>query len=194
MRPSSLSPISLRPANSNGECISSPWQAVRSPCLCRQRCCLLERYIAGVITRAGQCSALGDDGLVDVDASRGETVADLATIGLFAGQTAGEIGGPGSRPASRQRSDNARAAASTASEGSTRRRSRRRSTVIHTWRSCRITVGAPPPTNQRYASAARAMGSGLKLIQSGNIRSYAAWVVFGSIILIIAIGLMGAAR
>jgi NADH-quinone oxidoreductase subunit L len=44
------------------------------------------------------------------------------------------------------------------------------------------------------ASVARSVGSGLKLIQSGNIRSYAAWVVFGSIILIITIGLMGAAR
>ena len=44
------------------------------------------------------------------------------------------------------------------------------------------------------ASFARSIGGGLKLIQSGNIRSYATWVVFGSIILIITVGLMGVAR
>jgi NADH-quinone oxidoreductase subunit L len=44
------------------------------------------------------------------------------------------------------------------------------------------------------ATLARGIGSGLKLIQSGNIRSYATWVVFGSIILMITIGLMGVAR
>jgi len=31
-------------------------------------------------------------------------------------------------------------------------------------------------------------------MQSGNIRSYATWVVFGSIVLIIAIGVMGVVR
>ncbi len=44
------------------------------------------------------------------------------------------------------------------------------------------------------ASLARGVGGGLKLIQSGNIRSYAAWVLFGSIILIITVGLMGVVR
>ena len=44
------------------------------------------------------------------------------------------------------------------------------------------------------ANLARSIGGGLKLMQSGNIRSYATWVVFGSIILIITVGFMGAAR
>ncbi len=44
------------------------------------------------------------------------------------------------------------------------------------------------------ASLCRSFGGGLKLIQSGNIRSYATWVVFGSIVLIITVGLMGVAR
>jgi len=43
---------------------------------------------------------------------------------------------------------------------------------------------------------ARSVGLGdwLKLFQSGNIRSYATWVVFGSVILVIALGLVGAIR
>jgi NADH-quinone oxidoreductase subunit L len=44
------------------------------------------------------------------------------------------------------------------------------------------------------AALARGVGGGLKLIQSGNIRSYATWVLFGSIILIITVGLMGVVR
>jgi NADH-quinone oxidoreductase subunit L len=44
------------------------------------------------------------------------------------------------------------------------------------------------------ATLARGIGGGLKLIQSGNIRSYATWVLFGSIILIITVGLMGVVR
>jgi NADH-quinone oxidoreductase subunit L len=40
----------------------------------------------------------------------------------------------------------------------------------------------------------RGVGNILKLLQSGSIRTYAAWVVFGSIILIIAVGLSGGAR
>ena len=38
------------------------------------------------------------------------------------------------------------------------------------------------------------IGNGLKLLQSGNIRSYAAWVVLGSLLVIIAMGMMGGAR
>ncbi len=57
-----------------------------------------------------------------------------------------------------------------------------------------VDVAIVDGTVNGVASMARGVGSGLKLIQSGNIRSYAAWVVFGSIILIIAIGLMGAVR
>ena len=36
----------------------------------------------------------------------------------------------------------------------------------------------------------RNIGSGLKLIQSGNIRSYATWVVLGSVFIIVILGLM----
>jgi NADH-quinone oxidoreductase subunit L len=44
------------------------------------------------------------------------------------------------------------------------------------------------------ASMARSIGGVLKLIQSGNIRSYATWVVCGSIVLIVAMGFMAVAR
>jgi NADH-quinone oxidoreductase subunit L len=40
----------------------------------------------------------------------------------------------------------------------------------------------------------RGAGNILRLLQSGSIRTYAAWVVFGSIIVIIAMGLSGGAR
>jgi NADH-quinone oxidoreductase subunit L len=40
----------------------------------------------------------------------------------------------------------------------------------------------------------RGVGNILRLLQSGNIRNYAAWVVFGSVILLIAIGLSGGWR
>jgi NADH-quinone oxidoreductase subunit L len=40
----------------------------------------------------------------------------------------------------------------------------------------------------------RGVGSILRLMQSGSIRVYAAWVVFGSVIVLIAIGLAGGAR
>jgi NADH-quinone oxidoreductase subunit L len=39
--------------------------------------------------------------------------------------------------------------------------------------------------------AARAIGGVLKRFQSGNIRSYATWVVFGSVALIVALGIAG---
>jgi NADH-quinone oxidoreductase subunit L len=40
----------------------------------------------------------------------------------------------------------------------------------------------------------RGMGSILRLMQSGSIRSYAAWVVFGSVLVILAIGFAGGTR
>ena len=40
----------------------------------------------------------------------------------------------------------------------------------------------------------RNIGGGLKLLQSGNIRSYAAWVVLGSLVVIVAMGLIGGVR
>jgi NADH-quinone oxidoreductase subunit L len=36
---------------------------------------------------------------------------------------------------------------------------------------------------------ARDIGSVLRLIQSGNIRSYATWVLLGSVVLIVAMGI-----
>jgi NADH-quinone oxidoreductase subunit L len=44
------------------------------------------------------------------------------------------------------------------------------------------------------ASFARAMGDVLKLLQSGNVRSYATWIVAGSIVLLITVGLLGMVR
>ena len=41
---------------------------------------------------------------------------------------------------------------------------------------------------------ARGIGGVLKMVQSGNIRSYATWVLLGSVIVIIAIGLAGGGR
>ena len=38
------------------------------------------------------------------------------------------------------------------------------------------------------------VGGVLRLLQSGNIRSYAAWVLFGSVVLIIAMGMAGGIR
>jgi NADH-quinone oxidoreductase subunit L len=43
-------------------------------------------------------------------------------------------------------------------------------------------------------SRSQGFGSWLKLLQSGNIRSYATWVLFGSVILMVALGLVGAVR
>jgi NADH-quinone oxidoreductase subunit L len=43
-------------------------------------------------------------------------------------------------------------------------------------------------------SRSQGLGSWLKLLQSGNIRSYATWVLFGSVILVVALGLVGAVR
>jgi len=40
----------------------------------------------------------------------------------------------------------------------------------------------------------RGVGSILRLIQSGNIRSYATWVLFGSVLVIVAMGIAGGAR
>ena len=44
------------------------------------------------------------------------------------------------------------------------------------------------------ATVARSIGGVAKLMQSGNIRSYATWIVFGSIVLLITVGLLGVVR
>jgi NADH-quinone oxidoreductase subunit L len=41
---------------------------------------------------------------------------------------------------------------------------------------------------------ARGIGGVLRLIQSGNVRSYATWVVLGSVVIIMMLGLAGGAR
>jgi NADH-quinone oxidoreductase subunit L len=41
---------------------------------------------------------------------------------------------------------------------------------------------------------ARGVGGVLKLLQSGNIRSYATWVLLGSVVLLFAMGVMGGLR
>jgi NADH-quinone oxidoreductase subunit L len=43
-------------------------------------------------------------------------------------------------------------------------------------------------------SQARGIGNVLKLIQSGNIRSYATWIVAGSVVIIIVMGIAGGVR
>jgi NADH-quinone oxidoreductase subunit L len=43
-------------------------------------------------------------------------------------------------------------------------------------------------------SRARGLGNVLRLLQSGSIRNYAAWVVFGSVILLLAVGFAGGVR
>jgi NADH-quinone oxidoreductase subunit L len=43
-------------------------------------------------------------------------------------------------------------------------------------------------------SAARGVGGVLRLIQSGNIRSYATWILFGSVMVIVALGIAGGMR
>jgi NADH-quinone oxidoreductase subunit L len=43
-------------------------------------------------------------------------------------------------------------------------------------------------------STSQGFGAWLKLFQSGNIRSYATWVVFGSVVLVVTLGLIGAVR
>jgi NADH-quinone oxidoreductase subunit L len=40
----------------------------------------------------------------------------------------------------------------------------------------------------------RDVGSLLRLLQSGNLRSYATWVLFGAVTVIVAMGLVGAVR
>jgi NADH-quinone oxidoreductase subunit L len=43
-------------------------------------------------------------------------------------------------------------------------------------------------------SQSQGIGGLLRLLQSGNIRSYATWVVFGSVILVVALSLIGGIR
>jgi NADH-quinone oxidoreductase subunit L len=60
------------------------------------------------------------------------------------------------------------------------------------WRG--IDAGLIDGTVNGVGKRSRGIGSILRLIQSGNIRSYAAWVVLGSIVLLLAIGFAGGLR
>src|SRR3984885_3130123 len=60
------------------------------------------------------------------------------------------------------------------------------------WRG--IDAGLIDGTVNGVGRRSRGVGSILRLIQSGNIRSYAAWVVLGSIVLLIVVGFAGGLR
>ncbi len=60
------------------------------------------------------------------------------------------------------------------------------------WRG--VDAGLIDGTVNGVGTRSRGIGSILRLIQSGNIRSYAAWVVLGSIVLLLAIGFAGGLR
>jgi NADH-quinone oxidoreductase subunit L len=61
------------------------------------------------------------------------------------------------------------------------------------WRG--VDVGIIDGLANGIATASRGVGGVLRLLQSGNIRSYAAWVVFGSVALMVALGMLaGGAR
>ena len=60
------------------------------------------------------------------------------------------------------------------------------------WRA--VDVGLIDGLVNGVATMSRGVGAVLKYMQGGNIRSYATWVLFGSILLIITVGLMGVGR
>ena len=57
-----------------------------------------------------------------------------------------------------------------------------------------VDAGLIDGTVNGVGSRSRGVGSILRLLQSGNIRSYAAWVVLGSVLVLLAIGFAGAIR
>jgi NADH-quinone oxidoreductase subunit L len=60
------------------------------------------------------------------------------------------------------------------------------------WRG--IDAGIIDGTVNGVGHRSRGIGSILRLIQSGNVRSYAAWVVLGSIVLLVVVGFAGGLR
>jgi NADH-quinone oxidoreductase subunit L len=60
------------------------------------------------------------------------------------------------------------------------------------WRG--VDAGLIDGTVNGVGARSRGIGSILRLLQSGNIRSYAAWVVLGSVVVLLAIGFAGGAR
>ena len=60
------------------------------------------------------------------------------------------------------------------------------------WRG--VDVGIIDGIANGIGSRARDLGGVLRMLQSGNIRSYATWVVFGSVVVIVALGIAGGVR
>jgi NADH-quinone oxidoreductase subunit L len=60
------------------------------------------------------------------------------------------------------------------------------------WRS--VDAGLIDGAVNGIGSQSQGIGGLLRLLQSGNIRSYATWVLFGSVILVVTLSLIGAAR
>jgi NADH-quinone oxidoreductase subunit L len=67
-----------------------------------------------------------------------------------------------------------------------------KSSRIFLWRG--VDAGVIDGMVNGIGSRSRGIGGILRLLQSGNIRSYAAWVVLGSVVVLIAIGFAGGAR
>jgi NADH-quinone oxidoreductase subunit L len=57
-----------------------------------------------------------------------------------------------------------------------------------------VDAGLIDGTVNGVGSRSRGIGGILRLVQSGNIRTYAAWVVLGSIVALLAIGFVGGRR
>jgi NADH-quinone oxidoreductase subunit L len=57
-----------------------------------------------------------------------------------------------------------------------------------------VDVGVIDGAVNGIAERARGVGSALRLIQSGNIRSYATWVLFGSVLVIVGMAVAGGLR
>jgi NADH-quinone oxidoreductase subunit L len=52
-----------------------------------------------------------------------------------------------------------------------------------------VDVGLIDGAVNGVGARARNLGGVLRMLQSGNIRSYATWVLFGSVLVIVAIGI-----
>jgi len=57
-----------------------------------------------------------------------------------------------------------------------------------------VDAGAIDGSVNGVGSAARSVGSVLRLMQSGNIRSYATWILFGGVMVMVAMGIAGGMR
>ena len=57
-----------------------------------------------------------------------------------------------------------------------------------------VDVGLIDGAANGVGARARDIGGVLRLLQSGNIRSYATWVLLGSVVVIVAMGIAGGIR